>query len=112
MKKKTVVGLSEPVKVGEVKLIARIDTGAERSSVCRSILEKAFDTPPKPIRHVIYRTANGIEKRPIVKIPIEIQGRKFKATFSVTDRRRMTYDMLIGQNILKKDFLIDPGRHR
>jgi hypothetical protein len=111
MENKTVVGLTEPVKIGTVKFIARIDTGAERSSICKTLIEKAFpDKSPKILKRVVFRTSTGTQKRPIVKIPIEIQGRKINATFSVTDRRTMSYDMLIGQNILKKNFIIDPRR--
>jgi len=109
-RRKTVVGLVEQVKIGKKKVLARIDTGAERSSICTRLLKRAFEEKPPVVRHVTYRTSNGSEKRPVVKVPIRIAGRKIKATFNVTDRRDMTYDVLIGQNILKKDFLIDPRR--
>ena len=110
MRQKTVVGLVEPIDVGKKKVLARIDTGAERSSMCSNLLKKAYKEKPPVVKFVQFRSSNGVEKRPIVKVPITIGGRKIRATFSVTDRRDMTYDVLIGQNILKKDFLIDPGR--
>lgn len=110
-KKKTVVGLVEPIKIDKRLVLARIDTGAERSSICRSLV-KNFDSKKKipVIKHIRINTSTGSEKRPVIKVPIEIQDRKIKASFNVTDRSNMTYKVLIGQNILKKDFLIDPGR--
>tara|TARA_Y100000310_G_C20529818_1_gene737843 strand:- start:277 stop:615 length:339 start_codon:yes stop_codon:yes gene_type:complete len=109
-RRKTVVGLTEPVIVGKKKVLARIDTGAERSSICEGLLNKAFEEKIPVTRHVNYRTSTGMEKRPVVRVSIKIGGRKINATFNVTDRRDMTYDVLVGQNILKKDFLIDPKR--
>jgi hypothetical protein len=112
LKKKTIVGLTEKVVIfdvnGKKKTIhARIDTGAVTSSIDKHIVE---DMDLGPIAgYKIVRQANGKTKRPIYKIKIIINGREFLSSFTIADRKEMTYRMLVGQNILKQDFLIDPS---
>ncbi|MFH1511459.1 MAG: RimK/LysX family protein [Candidatus Woesearchaeota archaeon] len=111
--KRTLVGLTERMVVKshdcrQEKLIARIDTGATKSSID---LRLARQLGLGPVLHTrSFRSANGNSVRPIVKASIVIAGRKMKVKFSVVDRRHMRYRLLIGQNVLKRGFLIDPLR--
>ncbi len=56
------------------------------------------------------KQVQGSQKRPIIKARLKLAGRRFNFRFTVADRSQMKYKVLIGQNILKKNFLIDPTR--
>ena len=58
----------------------------------------------------IIKSAHGNKVRPIIEAIVEIAGMRLKSEFSLADRRHLKYNMLIGQNILKKGFLIDPSK--
>lgn len=110
---RTLVGLTERVVVksndGKRKAyIARIDTGATKSSID---LKVAKELGLGPVLHTkSFRSANGNSIRPIVKASIVVAKRSLKVKFSVVDRSHMRYKLLIGRNVLKRDFLIDPSR--
>ena len=109
MPRKT-LGLIEKVKVfgdSVSEVIARIDTGAERSSIDSSLL-KSLKLPISDHTKKI-RSAAGVNRRPLSEIEVSIVGKKLKGVFTVADRSRMKYPLLIGQNILKEGaFIIDP----
>jgi len=109
---KVVVGLTEKVVIigGENKkeVLAKIDTGAQRSSMDIRLASKLQLGPLLKTR--IFRSAVGHEIRAVVKAKIKIKNRIIRATFSLTDRKKMRYPVLIGQNILKMGFLIDPSK--
>jgi hypothetical protein len=48
--------------------------------------------------------------RPIVEITITIAGKTVKEEFTLADRKHMKYAVLIGQNVLRHGFLIDPSQ--
>ncbi|MFP4424597.1 MAG: RimK/LysX family protein [Candidatus Woesearchaeota archaeon] len=113
MTDKTVVGLVEDVVVkgnnGKSRTLkARIDTGATKSSIDKEIVDELELGPV--LRRRMTRQASGVTWRPVIKASIELAGRKFKFQFTIADRSEMTYKILIGQNILKRDFLIDPSK--
>lgn len=107
MAEKTIIGLVEPVKVNEKKFLARIDTGAYRSSIDKHV---AKFLKLQPIKKVRVKSAHGSSLRPVIKIPIELANRRFRATFNIADRSELKYHILIGRNILKKGFLIDTSK--
>ena len=111
MKDKIIVGLTEPSTVignnGEKIIVtSRIDSGATFSSIDSELAKKLGYGPV--IRHKIVKSASGVKRRPVVKAQIEIEGRIFDTEMTTADRSHMTYPVLVGQNILKKGFLIDP----
>ena len=111
MNNRTVLGLTEEVTIiGEkesVTMIARIDSGATASSIDKNLADK-LDLGPE-IRTKIVKSASGINKRPIIKAKVKIKDIELEDEFTLADRSHMTYQILIGQNILKKgEFLIDP----
>ncbi|MGM5488879.1 MAG: RimK/LysX family protein [Nanobdellota archaeon] len=113
MTEKTIVGLLEDVVVkgnnGKTRTLkARIDTGATKSSIDKSIVEELELGPV--IRRRMTRQASGVTWRPVIKASIELAGRKFRFQFTIADRSEMTYKILIGQNILKRNFLVDPSK--
>ena len=111
--KKTVVGLVETVKVkrptGKIKeVIARIDSGATKSSIDVK-LAAALSLGPI-LKAKIVKSASGKSLRPVVEATIILADGEFKTDFTIADRSEMRYQVLVGQNILKKGFLIDPAK--
>jgi hypothetical protein len=59
-------------------------------------------------KETFVRNSSGKEeKRYVIKTKITIFGKKIKAEFSLANRRKMRYPILIGRKLLKKRFLID-----
>lgn len=105
-----IIGLEENVVLENGKKYkAKIDTGADSSSIDLEIVAKLGDK--KIVSHKIIRSALGWDRRPTVMLDIEFQGKKFREKFGVSDRRNLKYKILIGKDILKKEgFLIDPSK--
>jgi hypothetical protein len=110
-----------------VRLPARIDTGAAKSSLDARELkvhedQVEFKLPPKygglhlrlPIidwRHV--RTPEGLERRPIVELEICLGPRRFRTLVNLTDRSMVKYPLILGRNLLlKENFVVDVKRRR
>lgn len=110
-KKKTVVGLVEPVRVtgpsgNSKEVLARIDSGATKSSIDVKLAAELSLGPIKKAKLV--KSASGKSLRPVVDGKIILADKEFKTDFTIADRADMKYQILIGQNILSKGFLIDP----
>lgn len=111
--KRRPLGLTECVTVydysmkASVELLARIDTGATSNS-----LDVVAAAPLKlgpPVKKIFVRSANGRSERPVVYAKVKIAGKLVEGRFTLADRSRMKYKMLIGRDILSKaGFLIDP----
>ena len=108
MENKSIIGCLEKVRINDHEVLALIDTGATRSSID---LDLASDLKLGPIiKKSIIRSSHGKSVRPVVKAKIEIAGRKINAFFNISARSHMSYKVLIGRNILKKGFLVDPSK--
>jgi hypothetical protein len=113
MDDRIIVGLTEKVVVKGTnglrkRLVARIDTGAAKSSIDVKV---AQDLKLGPVLvNKMFRSAHGKGMRPIVPVKIRFAGKTFKCRFSVVDRSHMRYKLLIGRNALKRGFLIDPNK--
>ena len=109
---KVIVGLTENVTIKgnshAKELIARVDTGATKSSIDLSLAAELKLGPVVDSR--LIKSAHGAKLRPVVEVSLLIGGKEVKARFTVADRSNMRYPVLIGQNILKQGFLIDPNR--
>ena len=109
---KTTVGLYEKITLkgdgGEKEVIARIDTGATNSSIDLKIASSLRLGPI--IQSKMVKSANGSKLRPVIESDIELHGKIISEKFTLADRSHMKYPVLIGQNILKKGFLIDPSK--
>lgn len=103
----------EPVKILGLngikkETLAKIDTGAWSSSIDR-VLAKELKLFKKG-DVLWYRrklSALGEEKRPVVPVTVIIAGRKIKTRMSISDRKDLTYKLLIGRTDLT-GFLINP----
>ena len=110
--KKAIIGLTEKVKVigkkGKSKtLMARIDTGATISSIDAKLAANLHLGPV--VRTKLVKSAHGNKTRPVIPVKLKMAGKEIKSEFTIADRKHMKYAVLIGQNILKKGFLIDPS---
>ena len=111
-KGKLIVGLTEYVVIkGNQKnkeVIARMDSGATKSSIDISMASELNLGPVVDSR--LIKSAHGSKLRPVVEVEIIIKNHHIKARFTVADRNHMHYPVLIGQNVLRNGFLIDPSR--
>lgn len=129
---KRVSGYVETVRIrpGELSLNARIDTGAEHSSLNAKSVE-GFTRDGKPwvrfsltdsadrssiIEGAVQRIARvrrhggGIQERPVILLGICL-GAVFKTVeVNLADRSGFDYQMLVGRSFLGADFLVDPSQ--
>ena len=125
---KITIGLVEDVILlpWGVKLPARIDTGAARSSLdAREIIIKEkfveFKLPKKyggqQLRQRIVswqtiRSAEARERRPVVEMELCVGPKHLRTRVNLNDRSRMDYPFLIGRDILKENFVVDCAQSR
>lgn len=114
-KKEAVIGLTEFIYVFSAdgtkkkKIKARIDTGAQSNSI-DSTLAASLNLGPI-VNTTMVRSANGNSLRPVINTKIEMGGVELRGRFTIADRTKMKYKVLIGRNILSNSgFLIDPRR--
>ncbi|MAE13411.1 hypothetical protein CMO92_02500 [Candidatus Woesearchaeota archaeon] len=108
---RTIIGLTEKISVlgknsMQKELVARIDTGATKSSMDISLASKLKLGPV--VQNKLVKSAHGVKLRPMIEVEVVIRKKKIKETFTLADRSHMKYPVLIGQNVLNKGFLIDP----
>ncbi len=109
---RTLIGMTEEITVcgknGCKTAIARIDTGATKSSI-DSNLAKELDLGPA-IKTKLVKSAHGVKERPVISVKVQFAGKDREYQFTVADRSHMRYRILIGRNILRHGFLIDPAK--
>jgi hypothetical protein len=115
-KSKAIIGLVEEVlikgkeKGKKEKLLARIDTGATKSSIDSKLVYHLKLGPVISVKKI--NSAHGTSLRPIIETSIILKRRKIKSLFTVADRSHMKYKILIGRNVLRQGFLIDPSKDK
>jgi hypothetical protein len=130
--KKLVVGSVEKVHIYPSNLVmnARIDTGAETSSIHADDITKferdgkrwvrftLFDEKTKTphtierkvvrgVRIIQSSLEEGYERRVVVKLKVTIGDKKELSEFTLTSREHMTYPILIGRNVLQDLIIVD-----
>lgn len=92
----------------KVRVMAKVDTGAWRTSINRDVAEKLGLLG---VENVLWtrrvRSALGVEERPIVSLTFWLAGRKISTPVSVASRSSLRYPVIIGRKDLK-GFLVDP----
>ena len=105
---------------------AKIDTGADSSSIWVSDIEPVTDglsfvlfapgsryfsgerIVVKTYETAAVKNSSGVaEFRYKVRLAVRIQGRTIRAWFTLADRSGMTYPVLIGRRLLKNKFVVD-----
>jgi hypothetical protein len=129
---KQVIGWVENVQVtpGDVVIKAKIDTGADSSSLHCDCLttyerdgerwarfsitdvdEKTVSVEKKIIRRVKIKRHFGDEQvRDVVRMGVCIGDRYQETDVSLIDRSGLNYSMLIGRKFLKGKFIVDPSQ--
>ena len=113
-----------------ITLKAKLDSGAETSSLDANVIKKFRQDGKRWVRFVLTDRETGEEhtlvkertrtvsivqhdgsrqSRPVVEVPVCIAGRTITAEFSLIDRGEFIYPMLLGRRALKSFALIDPG---
>jgi alpha-L-glutamate ligase-like protein len=111
---KPVVGIFEKVSVrnGKKKMVevrAKIDTGARSTSIDHELaLDMGLLKPDNVLWTKKVKNSLGIEERTMISLTIKLKGKIIKTRASVTDRKNLRRQLLIGRRDLK-EFLVDPG---
>ena len=109
-----------------VKLPARIDTGAAKSSLHAQDLRiqdnmAEFRLPRKygglrlrllivEWRHL--RTAEGLKRRPVVELELCIGPKRLQTEVALDDRTGLKYPLLVGRNTLSGTFIVNTKKRR
>jgi len=104
----TVVGFYEDISIQGKIIRAKIDTGASTSSIS-AVLANSLETGPVVKRTTVVNSY-GSAVRPVIKLDVEIAGKKITASFNIAIRQHLRYPILIGKNILRKGFIVDPKK--
>lgn len=124
-----IIGAVEPIYMLPMKtpFAARIDTGAENSSLDVAELKQferdgvkwvSFELvndqtgerhhfEKKILRHVTIKRINESEKRVSVQMDVKFGGQIIKAIFSLANREKFEYQVLVGRNILTGRAIVD-----
>jgi hypothetical protein len=114
---KKVVRLVQRVVVagpgGEESVRAKVDTGADRTTVDK-VLADRLRLVPTGSKVAVKASALGKKvERPLVNATVTLAGKSFNIRVGVADRSQMRYAVIIGRDILRSgDFLIDPSRKK
>ena len=127
---RAIAGWVEPVAIAGVVLEAKLDTGAQTSSLGAANLVNfsrngerwvRFDIgregradrqieAPLVRRTRVRRAGTTIERRPVVILNLCLAGYGIVTEFTLTDRSGLDYVALIGREALGRRLLVDPGR--
>lgn len=107
-----ILGLIETVtcksKNKKATVHARIDTGATKSSIDQALVDKLNLGPVLGERTI--KNAHGYGTRKLIEVTIIIAGIEITEMFTIADRAHLKFPVLVGRNILRKGFLIDPNK--
>ncbi|MFA7209177.1 MAG: 7TM domain-containing protein [Parcubacteria group bacterium] len=107
----TVLGDKENIIVlspkGPVTFVAKVDTGADFSSI-DSGLAASLGLPHNPLKRRVL-SAQGIQVRDTANVDFVVGNQEINTVVSLADRTQLSTDMIIGRSDLQ-GFLIDPNR--
>ncbi len=121
-KQKTIIGSEEFVSFPELNvniIHARVDTGAAISSLGVKWIKEEEGViscllPNKQVvtfdsfkKKIIKSSFGHTEERYVVKILINVLGRKVRTNFTLADRSKMKFPILLGRKLLKGKFMVD-----
>lgn len=113
MSGRRVIGINEPVEILDAErqknqTVAKIDTGAYRTTICTSLADKL--NIHQVIGYKKVRSAIGAEEWPIINLSFVLDKRLVTTEAFVANRQEMKYDIIIGRRDLKR-FLVDPAKN-
>lgn len=124
------VGLPD---LGVIEVKAKVDTGADNSSLHAFDIERYSEGGIEMVRFEIHprqrkrrpsiacvaevagerkvRNPGGrLETRPVIRTTLVVAGEKLDALVNLTTRDEMTFRMLLGRRTVRSRFVVDPGR--
>jgi hypothetical protein len=121
---KHVIGQTARVEIAEaaMEMIARVDTGAATTSVHAEAVSVDGDMVDfelvnrdgtrLPMRMPVARTGTvrnsvGSKSRVFVEMTVSHEGRARRVLVNLSERRNMTYALLLGRNWLKDGYIVD-----
>jgi hypothetical protein len=124
-----VIGQTEPIYFPPMKspFIARIDTGAERSSIdvrgerhferdgekwvafvlTNRVTGESHRFEKRIKRHTTIKRIDEDERRVVVNMDVKMGGQYLNTSFSLANRERFEYQALVGRNILTGRAIVD-----
>ncbi len=116
-----------------IPIEAKIDTGARTSALHAHSLDivsldgvehASFELHPfvdsetstpcvmvPIVEHRVVTSSNGArELRPVIRVAMELAGRRQSILLTLTNRDQMGFAMLVGRSALGRKFLIDPSQ--
>lgn len=108
MEKWHILGMLEYVEIEGERYLAKIDTGASRSSIDSELAKKLGMKDVVKKREV--RSSHGSSVREVVRGRVKIGNRIIPTTFGLANRKDMKFDLILGKNFLWRGFLIDTER--
>lgn len=107
-----VLSVIQPISISNknksIKIEAKLDTGAYRSSIDKTIAKDLGLS--KTSKKVFVKSASGQFHRQTVQITFTLGGKKITTSASTVDRSHLDYPMIVGRRDLKS-FLIKPVLH-
>lgn len=120
-------------ELGVTEIKAKVDTGADNSSLHAFNIEQYEDNGLQMVRYEIHphqrkrkpniacvsevvkerkvkNPGGRSELRPVIRTKIVVAGVEFDALINLTTRDEMTFRMLLGRRTVRQRFVIDPGR--
>jgi hypothetical protein len=88
---------------------ARIDTGAARSSIDTELAKK-LGLDLAGAEKITVKSSLGVERRPLVRVTLQIDGRSIPTRVTVNDRSELTSPILVGRHDLDGGFVVDVAR--
>jgi hypothetical protein len=128
---KVVIGPVEEVLLlpGNIRLTARVDTGAGTSSLDAQDIRvrgprgahivrftlvgdtgSTVHELPMLQRHSVRTSDSRPERRPVVQMELCLAAQRVSAEITLNDRSHMEYRMLLGRNVLAGRFVVDVDR--
>jgi hypothetical protein len=108
MRKEYVIGNLEYVEICGETHLAKIDTGASRSSIDENLAKKL--NLHEIIKEKEVKSSHGKSIRKIVKTKVKIGNRIIPTSFTLANRDELKFDLILGKNFLWRGFLIDTKR--
>ncbi len=131
-RKKGVVGWKEHAGLPDLKIkdvVAKIDTGATLSSIHASDIKITTKAGVKYVSFKVMKRNNtvkkaraplagykrirssdgDVERRPLIKTTLLLDGIEKKIELTLADRRLMDYTMLIGRKALGRRWMVNPS---
>lgn len=107
-----VIGVIEDIYIEgtdrSIKVPAKIDTGANRTSIDRSLVKSL--SLPLDRDKIFIRSASGRQKRDAVRFSFMLSGKKIKSHASVANRSHLNYPVIVGRSDLR-GFVVDPVKN-